>query len=153
MATERKSRWGIGIAALYIGFVLFILACVGFASLQDFDLVEDDYYARGLAYETQLDKLRRTADLSDGPAITLAGTPAAIAVTFPDTFAPDSVGGTVTLYCPANSRADRTLPLALDSDRTMRIETNDLTKGAWKVKLDWQYGGASYYTEDLLILQ
>lgn len=153
MATERKSRWGVGIAALYIGFVLFILACVGFASLQDFDLVEDDYYTRGLAYETQLDKLRRTADLPAGPAITVTGAPAAVTITFPETFTRDSLSGTVMLYSPANARADRTLPLALDSDRTMRIETNDLTKGAWKVKLEWQYNGASYYTENLLYLQ
>ncbi len=40
--TEKRKRlsWGVGIWILYGGFVLFILACVGFASMQSFDLVE-----------------------------------------------------------------------------------------------------------------
>ena len=152
MPTEHKSRWGIGIAALYIGFVLFILACVGFASLQDFDLVEHDYYARGLAYDTQLDKLRRTADLPAKPTVALSRPDAAVTITFPPSLASDSLSGAVTLYCPADSHADRTLLLSLDSDRVMRIATDSLTPGAWKIKIDWQCSGAAYYTEDLIFV-
>lgn len=150
MKAEQKSRWGFGIAALYCGFVLFILACVGFASLQDFDLVEDDYYARGLAYDGQMDKVRRTAQLPSQPEIRYSRQPETVTVTFPEFLSMDKLGGTITLYCPADSRYDRSVPLQMDSTRTVSLAVADLPTGWWKVKIDWQHDGTAYYTEGAL---
>ena len=55
--------WGKGVWLIFGGFVVFILGCVAFASMQRFDLVTTDYYARQIAYQDQIEKNARTAQL------------------------------------------------------------------------------------------
>ena len=44
--SEKKSGWSTGITILISGFVIFMLALVGFSSFQSFHLVETDYYQK-----------------------------------------------------------------------------------------------------------
>lgn len=154
MTEQKKSRlsWGVGVWLIYGGFVIFILACVVVASMQQFDLVEDNYYERGVGYQQDIDRNQRTSELADQPAILL--TPErAVQVIFPAAFTPTKLSGTVKLYRPSNSRYDKNYGLKVDNLSTMLIPMNDLPTGLWKVKLAWNYDGKTYYNEETIIVE
>lgn len=151
-SVHKGFSWGVGIWLLYGGFVVFILACVGFASMQSFDLVEDEYYERGVTYQNRIDKLQRTQDLVAKPVCAFTATSNAYVVTFPAPFDPDSISGTIMLYRPSNSRYDRSASIVLNSTRSMMVTMQGLPTGLWKAKLDWQYAGQTYYHEEIFVI-
>lgn len=154
MTEKRKGlSWGVGIWLLYGGFVLFTLAIVAYASLQDFDLVESDYYEKGVAYQTQIDRLERTRALVDQPRVVVNGSARTLTLLFPKQFDAAKVSGGVSLYRPSNSAYDRTDAIRLTADREQIVSMADLPPGLWKVKLDWQYDGVSYYNEEVIVLE
>ena len=148
----RKSKWGIGVFALYGGFVVFILICVTFASLQSFDLVESDYYQKGIDYQRQIDRLNRTADSGAGPAIGYDARQKGIVVSFPATVS-DRLKGTITLFRPSNAQWDRTIPLNIASDNRQIIFADSLAKGRWRIKVNWTVGDTAYFAESFLDLE
>lgn len=153
--TEQKKAgrfWEFGIWIFYGGFVIFILACVGFASMQQFDLVEDNYYERGIGYQTNIDTQNRTAQLPEKPVIALEDG-VSIRIAFPASFAASDLAGQLLLYRPSDSQYDRQMPVVLDSARSMHISMADRPNGLWKVKLNWQYAGQSYYSEETIIVE
>ena len=150
--TEKRKRlsWGVGIWILYGGFVLFILACVGFASMQSFDLVESNYYDKGIKYQGQIDKMERTRALAEQPAIRYDNS-GAIKIMFPESLVEAQLRGTIALYRPSNSRYDKLI--AIDGERQFDIIMHSLPTGLWKLKLDWRYNGQSYYNEETIIIE
>lgn len=149
----KKSRWGIGVFALYGGFVIFILICVGFASLQSFDLVEADYYQKGIDYQQQIDRLNRTATSGGSPTISYDPSQNGIVVTFPASVRAETLHGSVTLFRPSNAQWDRTIPLNIASDNRQVIAADSLANGRWRIKVNWRVGDTSYFAEDFLDLE
>ncbi len=151
--SSKKSRWGIGIFALYGGFVVFILICVAFASLQSFDLVESDYYQKGLDYQQRIDGMNRTATSGGSPSFGYDAALNAMIISFPTAIAAESLRGTVTLFRPSNAQWDRTIPLRLASDKRQVIPVDNLARGRWRIKIDWSVGDTAYYAEDFFDLE
>lgn len=150
MTQPARSRWGIGIASLYIGFVLFILACVGYASLQHFDLVEPHYYEKTLVYQNQIDKLNRTAGLAEKPSVVYDTAARTVTVLFPDNLQPTE--GQLLFYRPSVAAMDFTQPLLLDTGRVQIVSDQRLSSGYWRLKLTWIMGGQDYFMEqDVLV--
>ncbi len=139
-------------AMLYGGFVLFILAFVIFASTQNFDLVEKDYYAKELAYQDQIERIIRTKALPEQPRIEYHAEDKAIILHFPESFRPDNIDGTLHLFRPSNARWDKIFPLSLDNERKQVIPADWLIRGKWTTKLNWSVAGVEYYQEDMLIV-
>ncbi|MEW6050397.1 MAG: FixH family protein [Candidatus Zixiibacteriota bacterium] len=143
--TRPRSRWGIGIAALYGGFVLFVLACVGYASLQHFDLVEPEYYERTLVYQEQIDRQRRTNALAEQPSLAFESESRLLVLQFPAYSS--AVTGVIRFYRPSGAGMDFSLPLALDPTNRQTILDPRLIAGFWRMKLDWRMDSLDYYIE------
>jgi len=146
-------NWGRGVWLMFGGFVIFILGCVAFASMQRFDLVAPDYYAQQIDYQTQIDKNARTANLTERPRIEFRAGDRSLAVSFPTAFDPTQTEGTIRLFRPSNSSWDRSVPIALDAAGTQIIPGDKLVRGYWKVKVDWQSNGESFYFEQPIVIQ
>lgn len=144
---KRKMNWGYGVAALYGGFVLFTLAIVGYASFQQFDLVDKDYYARGLDYDRQMARINRAAALPEKPRYEFARETGEIILHFPRTFLASEVTGVVVFFRPSAGSLDISAPLELANDMTQRIRAERLVSGLWRAKLSWTAGGIEYYHE------
>ena len=151
--TRKGMGWGRGIWLFYGGFVVFMLACVAFASMQRFDLVAPDYYAQQIDYQTQIDKTNRAVHLPDRPRVEYRRGDRSVLLTFPTIFDPAQTAGTIRLFRPSNSSWDRTIPIALDADGTQIIPADKLIGGLWKVKLDWRSAGESYYLEESIVIE
>jgi len=145
--------WGKGVWLIFGGFVVFMLGIVAFASMQRFDLVAPDYYAQQIDYQSQIDKNARTARLDEKPRVEFRSSDHSVMVTFPENFDPAQTSGTIQLFRPSNSNYDQNVVLALDADRTQVIPGDKLIPGLYKVKLDWQFNGESFYTEEAVVVQ
>ena len=59
-----RSGWGVGMVVLWSGFALFSVGLAIVASCQDFNLVEPDYYQKGLAHQARIDAVERSITLA-----------------------------------------------------------------------------------------
>jgi hypothetical protein len=147
-APPRKSMWGWGIAIVYGLFALGTLGVVAFTMTQKIELVSPDYYAREVAYERQLDRIRQADAIEQQVACELSRNGRVIEVRLPASMS--GACGTVTLYRPSSAAMDREIPLALDATGVQRIPTDRLAAGFWRVRLLWKAQDREYYREFML---
>ncbi len=62
-------NWGVGIAIVYILFVLGMLTLVFKSRSQKIDLVTENYYQQELAYQEEIDAKQRVEDSGCMPVI------------------------------------------------------------------------------------
>ncbi len=151
---SKKTFWGYGIYGLYGGFVLFVLGMVAYASMQHINLVEPEYYRKGVAYQGQIDRLERTSELTEQPRVEFVANSRQIRLTFPviATDATEPITGDITLYRPSNAGYDRIMEIATDQDREQFIDASTLIPGMWRIKINWAVGETDYYTEQMLVI-
>ncbi len=145
-----KLNWGFNIAAFYIFFVLVLLIVVFIFMRQDVGLVTNDYYAKEIVYQEEIDKSNRTKGLTEQIDITVE--PAQIKFSFPKMFSSGDIGGTIHFYRPSNKEKDFVSNIVTDSSRIQIIETSKLEKGLWKVKIDWSVKNVSYFNEKIVMV-
>ena len=150
---KKRFHWGWGIVALYGGFVIFMLGIVAYASLQHFDLVDKDYYARGVDYERQIERIKRADSLEFQPTLTVEPATGELLLRFPQGGSPGDISGTVTLFRPSAASLDFVVPLQLGADFTQRIKPDRLANGMYRTKLLWVVAGKEYYQERELLLE
>ncbi|HWQ34696.1 MAG TPA: FixH family protein [Blastocatellia bacterium] len=149
-APPRKSMWGWGIAIVYGLFALGTLGVVAFTMTQKIELVSPDYYAKEVAYERQIERIRQADAIEQQVACELSRDGRIIEVRLPA--AMSDARGTVTFYRPSSSAMDREVPLAPDASGVQRIPTDRLAAGFWRVRLLWKSQGREYYREFTLQL-
>lgn len=140
----KKISWGTGIVIAFIIFVIFSLGTTIYLMNQKVDLVEEDYYKKGIEYQKDIDVQRKSSELSEKIKFDFNGQ--YLTISFPYNFSDDKISGEILLYRPSDSGLDMKIPLSTDS-LTQIIPVSNLTKGFWRVKLRWQYEGQDYYDE------
>jgi len=153
MSEKKGTGWGIGIAALYGGFALFIIIIVIFASFQHFEMAEDNYYDKELAYQKRIDKIRNAANLEEAVAVTYDQSRGGVLVIFPESINADSVSGTIHLYRPSNANLDREVTIGLDSDGEQLIVFDRVVRGLWEIRVDWTYQNIPYFVNHDIFVQ
>jgi hypothetical protein len=141
-----RLHWGAGIAAVYLAFATATSGFVFFAMHQPVELVRPDYYEQALAHDAHRRAVARVEAL--GPRFTceIAEGGRAIALRLPSEQAGRATG-TVWLYRPADSRDDRTIPIAVDAGGRQRIALDGLAQGRWLARVQWTVDGVDYYAE------
>lgn len=149
MTTDKNKKFTFWPYAIVIGLVSFMGYIIYFviqAMNQDVDLVSKDYYAQEIAYQDQIDRVRRTQALGD---VMLQYNEEAgnILLQVPATYQDKKLSGTITLFRPSDDKLDKELPLQLGRDKSQLIEVGDLEKGLWKVHVNFSDGAEAYYSE------
>lgn len=139
-----RMNWGIGLALVYAAFAAATTGFVTFAMGRTVDLVSPDYYADSLRQDQQMQAERNAQAL--GPALRIEASGDAAQIFVPADQAP-AARGTVRLYRPSDSHADRELPLALDSRGQQRLPLAGLQIGRWILQVRWTAAGRDYYFE------
>ena len=135
MADDKKTFWGKGVAIFTTAFVLLILTMVIFVSMQDFDLVESDYYAKEVAYQQQIERIKNTNELEQKPTFVFNGAEQLIVLKFPDSLTEFVTGGRVHLFRPSDQKDDLITELKLDPSGLQLIPFTTVKKGMWKIKI------------------
>ena len=139
-----RLNWGTGIALVYTAFAAATTGFVAFAMGRPVELVSADYYQQSLEQDSRIAAEKNAADL--GVVLAVDESDAHATVTLPPSQARDA-RGTVTLYRPSDSHADRVLPLRLGADGTQRVPLDRLASGRWVVQVRWSSAGRDYYVE------
>lgn len=136
----KEFHWGHGITLFFILFVSTLIFVLFKSFTVDHNLVVQDYYAKDLAYQEQYDKEVNT--LKDRHLkIDYVQSRQEVNLTFDHE---EEVSGTVHYYRPSDEKADFIEKI---KGKTHITDTKNLQKGRWKVKVDWQSNGKSYYLE------
>ena len=145
-----RFNWGVGVALVYIAFVMGTVSVVILASTRHVDLVSEDYYQRSLSFDRQIDADERGRAAGVHLEIEASGARPRLVVTFPGT-SPMVARGTVTFYRPSGSRDDRTVPLRLDVHRQQSVDLAGLPSGHWQAQLRWVAGGQDHYLQQNIV--
>ncbi len=147
----KKSKWGWGLSAFLIGFVLFILALVISASFQDVQMVEDNYYQKGLDYQEQIDRMERADKLEKKVSASYNSTSGNIEVVFP-IMENKELSGVIKMFRPSNAGLDFDVPILIDSSGVQEIKADRMLRGYWQIKILWKVDSLEYFSQLPLII-
>ena len=144
-----KFNWGTGILIFIVFFFIAIFSFVYFTTTHDVNLVEEDYYPKELAYDSQQEKMTNTANLPE--KIRFEKSREMIRLLFPGFVKTDSIYGTIVLYRPSDHRKDVRYQISLDTLCSQVIRAEELLPGKYIIKVDWSFRGKSYYQEEVYL--
>ena len=146
-----KINWGTGLMigmALFIGFILFFVVKMSTDKKYSHDLVTEEFYQKGMAYQDEIDAEQNSSTLSSNIVGKRLNT--GWQLTFPKEIESSKIEGTVFLYRPSNKQLDFDFPLVL-SGSNLLIPDNRLLDGRWNIKVAWKYQGEVYlYKEEIV---
>lgn len=145
-----KIGWGTKIAFLYGGFVLLIATLVVGSMRQDFDLVSKDYYQEEIEYQKTIDAGKNQAALST--PVHMHANEANVVLKFPAEFDGKTITGNVQFYSPVDASLDKSFKLTVENN-SMFVNRGELSKAAYKVKINWEVEGKAYYQESAINLK
>ncbi len=148
----RKSNWGKGIFILYGGFVLFILSLVFFASQQDMDLVEKDYYQKEMEYQNQIERNRRTQQLPREVGVQYDAELQTLNVNLPPESLAPTTKGQIKLYRPSSADLDMIFEVKPDNEGHQVVDVGRPARGLWHVRIAWGEGDKEYYSQKTIII-
>lgn len=146
----KKISWGTGIVIAIIIFVVLVLVQTIYLMSQKVDLVEEDYYKKGIEYQKDIDVQKKTNELSEKVNFNFNGQ--YLIINFSKNLSDTKINGEILLYRPSDSELDLKIPLSTDN-LTQVIPVANLKKGFWRVKLRWQYEGQNYYNESSFLVE
>jgi len=146
-----KINWGTGLVLGMLGFMIFILYMVITMSTDkkyDHDLVTENYYAKEMVYQNEIDNEEKLATLSS--KIIGKRTAEGWLISFPEEINEKTANGTVFLYRPSNEKLDKDFPLVL-SGSNLLIPDHRLLDGRWNITIEWEYNESTYlYKSEIL---
>lgn len=142
-------NWGtkLGIGASI--YVIGILAFVAFSTTQQINLVSKDYYPKEVEYQKQIDKIKNAKALIEDVLIIQEN--GKIQIQFP-TVMHNQVKGEIIFYRPANYQSDIKCDIEIDETGFQELSTNQLLKGMYTIKIDWEHNNKGYYKEESIYL-
>ena len=146
-----KWHWGIGIAVVYIGFVLIRVITIVIAEHNNVDLVSTDYYEKEIRYEDRIAEMRNSKSLQE--QVTVKTENRTVTIHFPSSFPHEKLKGDITLFRPSDKRLDKTFPVKPDSGSIQRIDLDLLQPGYWKMQIQWEFEKKRYYDEFPVVLR
>jgi len=119
---------------------------VSIAVRQDYDLVDKDYYQKSISYQQHIEKVQKNDALTEKIKFELSEV--SLKLTFPNLATFQEYTGEIHFYSPVAEKRDMTLKIKLDKEYIQIIDLENLEKGRYQVKIDWNVSGTGYYQEE-----
>ena len=145
-----KWNWGTGITVFIIFFLLMNVVVIIFAYGEKVDLVTPNYYEKELKYQEEIEAQQKTLDLTE--KINVEYQSEVLIIQLPKKFSVKELEGNILLYRPSDSSKDVKIALQPDSTGTQLVPTAGLSKGFWKVKINWLFENGSYSDEKSIFI-
>lgn len=143
--------WPIGLTVFLILFIGGLIGFLFYSTTLRFDLVEENYYQKGLQYQKTIDRKNRSKALSQDLSWEIDSNKI-LHLKFPDVAQGKEITGKIRLFRPSDARLDRSFPLNLSGNNEQTINLNGLAKGLWRIKILWQTDENDYYFEEAITL-
>ena len=143
---NKSKMWPLGITVVLVLMIVNTIIFIFYLQDVNFDLVADDYYQEGLAYQERIDRINNSNRLSEKVQIKLK-TASVLEINFPKSLNLEEIQGNIVFFRPDARELDQTFSVVLDSTGIQELEVSDFKRGNWKVKLLWNDDSKSYYDE------
>ena len=139
-------NWGTKLIIGMLSFMTFIvvLAVLMIRSESD-ELVESDYYEKGINYNVDYNKKENVINDKAAPEVSIVNNN--IVITFSH-----HAEGKLKLIRTSDKRMDQTLVLTTDSANQFQLPMTGKAAGLWKLQLDWKNDGREYLYEKEVML-
>ncbi len=112
------------------------------------NLVEKDYYPKGLVYQSRIDAINNTKEIN--AIFTTTQNDSAVVIFLPD-IQVDS--GTMIFFRPSQNALDKNYKLIVNINRVMIIPKSDLIHGKYILKVNWHNQNKEYYSEQNIFIK
>lgn len=136
--------WGTKIAFLYISFAGMIAFMVYKSATQNVDLVAPNYYEQELKYQDKIDGINNLN--SNNNALTISMDNAAVLLSFDKELGEPK--GHILFFKPDNAASDFETEIDVNEFGVQHIDSKNLSKGTYVVKVDWKIGDKKYFKEE-----
>ena len=144
--------WGWKIVVVYSLFVIMTLSMVFYFMGQEVDLVSEDYYKQEIEYQRQINKISNANALDEPIGFNYLAESRTLTITFPEAQVGNSLKGKIHFYRPANADEDKEFIINPEDSGKQIVAVDSLSKGLWKVKISWSFGGKDFYDEKIVTL-
>jgi nitrogen fixation protein FixH len=149
---SRIEPWPIGIACFFAVLITALATWAVVAQRNRVELVSADYYEQEMAYQQQINRLRRSADAGVSIGYVPVGQGGVIRIAWPMVSRPADAQGRVRFYRPSEAALDREVPLLVGADGIQSIDAAPLKAGLWKVRIHWGPENSGYYAEGSVVV-
>ena len=148
----RIEPWPIGIAGFFVVLIAALATWAVVAQRNREELVSADYYEQEVAYQQQINRLRRSADSGVVIGFVPVGQGGVIRIAWPLASRPGEAQGRIRLYRPSEAALDREVPVLVGADGIQSIDAGTLKPGLWKVRVHWGPEVSGYYAEGSVVV-
>lgn len=153
MKTAAKNKgftlWPYAVVGAMVLFMGYIAMFVYRAMNLEVDLVSKNYYEQEIQFQDHIDMVGRTVAAGD---VAIKYNPEAqnVLLQLPESFKEQRINGSINLFRPSDGKLDQELPLQLGRDLSQLVETAELEKGLWKVRVSFTADAKTYYAEQAI---
>ncbi len=145
---KTKWNWGTKLVIWIAAFVLFILTLVYMSLSYDVNLVEKDYYPKGLKYQTRIDAIENAKSIN--AIFTLSQTADKINILLPN-IQPDS--GSINFFRPSDNSYDRLYVIGVSNEKEIILPKSDFILGKYIIKFTWWQDNKEFYAEQVYTIK
>lgn len=147
-----KLNWGHKLAITMTLFIGFVVTLGIIMSTNKDSIQETNYYEKGLYYDKQIDKEKRTKALNEKPVISFDIAANLLEIDKPKGL--EMVKTTLLLYKPDAKSKDIIVDVSgLESQNKVAFSMANMSQGKWIAKFNWSDGKHEYYLEQSFIKQ
>ena len=149
MKLKLKWNWGTGIALAYSAFALMIIAFVVNSFSKQIDLVTPEYYAKELVFQKQIEKEKRSSELTED--VTFMMDKDHLNLQFPEEMKTRKISGKVQFFCPVDAKKDISFQIETNPNGQQTIALDQVKTGRYKLQISWEANGLEYYKEGVIV--
>lgn len=142
--------WGYRITFLILGFVCFMTFLAVSAFRQNFDLVSEDYYGKELAFESQIEKQKNQQQIKEPVFYRISDD--TMGVVFAKELSAKEITGDLLFFRPSDANKDRVVSILCDTNGVHKISAALLSKGMYRLQIDYAVDGKKYYSEQNIMI-
>jgi hypothetical protein len=141
-------NWGKWIAVAFVSFAVFIGVLVTVCMREDVSLVSKKYYEEDLQFQQQFDQSTNAQALAFKPAVQIADQTLTLSYRNFERIEE----GTITLMRPSDATLDHVFKVSQQQDTLQHFTLSDLTKGLYKVRVQWKEGEKEYRIDKTIVI-
>ena len=141
-----KINWGHKLVFFTVIFMLFIIYMVYTISTQKVDLVDKNYYERGIKYQDEINKFDAGSSVSHH--IEYNDTTRSLSFA-----AKQAIAGTLYFYRAGDEKLDFNVPFSVEGEAPYIYNTGQLTKGVWKATFEWKISDKLMASEKPIVIK
>jgi hypothetical protein len=149
MKLKLKWNWGTGIALAYSAFAFMIIAFVVNSFSKQIDLVTPEYYAKELVFQKQIEKEKRSRELTEDVSFMMDKDH--LNLQFPEEMKTQKISGKVQFFCPVDAKKDISFQIETDPNGKQTIALDQVKTGRYKLQISWEANGLEYYKEGVIV--